>query len=105
MTGLSDQEEIILQLKKLNFQRCKLIIKQQRGNQMTYNGWTNRSTWALHLNLCNEEITRERYAECKCVQDILDLWNDYFSLDHDRVILGEVNFSELIERLEFERAL
>ena len=65
----------------------------------TYNGWSNRSTWAVHLNLSNDQVAYDELIQCNNEIEIKDLWLDLFEPNHDRVDLNEVDWNEIFKSI------
>lgn len=69
----------------------------------TYNGWTNRDTWAMHLNFTNTPIIEKLYRSCKTQRDLLDIFEIIFECNCDGIVIENVDFEEILNFLEKER--
>ena len=71
---------------------------------MTYNGWTNRSTWAVHLWITNEEWSYKETRRMKFSGSHLKIWwtaicGEISNIKDDCEPLSEVNWDEVSEAL------
>lgn len=63
-----------------------------------YNGFSNRSTWAVNLWLTsNNEYVYDQYKECKTVNDLKKCFENNYWNGHDGIDLNEVDFNELLK--------
>lgn len=76
---------------------------------MKYNGWTNRVTWLVNLNLTNEEKLYEAVVRCRTPSEILRLvvelaptMPDYPEIDKN---LADVNWKEIFKSVRVAKTV
>jgi len=68
---------------------------------MRYHGWKNWDTWDAYLWLTNEESAYEAFLSCTSVQEVEDLFTEFFS--QDDINLEKVDWNEIYQVIQEDK--